>query len=132
MGMKPITFSGRVEVGEGYAHCLGCPTANIAVEQGVLIPGLGVYVGETQYNGILYPSLVFINSGRTGYHLKMEVHLIDQNVALVGEHLNVTLLQKMRDVIPFPGEKEMSRIIQQDLVKAKQWFADHQKNNTSV
>ena len=43
-----LVFSGRVERGEGMARNLGCPTANIAVEQGAIIPGLGIYVGETE------------------------------------------------------------------------------------
>lgn len=117
-----LVFRGRVERGEGMARNLGCPTANIAVEQGAIIPGLGIYVGETELDGARYPSLVCINDGRTGYNLKMEVHLMGVNQDLVEKYLKVTLFEKIRDLIPFPGEEEMSKIIKQDLVNAKAWF----------
>ncbi|MBI5794327.1 riboflavin kinase [Candidatus Uhrbacteria bacterium] len=119
-----LVFRGRVERGEGMARNLGCPTANIAVEQGAIIPGLGIYVGEAELEGKCYDSLVCINDGRTGYNLKMEVHLFGLEQDLVGKFLKVTLFEKIRDLIPFPGEEEMAKIVKQDLVKAKAWFQE--------
>ncbi|MBI4257273.1 riboflavin kinase [Candidatus Uhrbacteria bacterium] len=116
-----FTLSGRVERGEGMATGLGCPTANIAVEQGVLIPALGVYVGEAQVDGAWHDALICISDGRTGYNLKMEVHLLGVNQDLVGKRIEVMLHEKLRDVIPFPGEKEMAAIIADDLVQARAW-----------
>lgn len=120
-----LVFSGRVERGEGMARNLGCPTANIGIEQGAIIPGLGIYVGETELDGACHPSLVCINDGRTGYNLKMEVHLLGIERDLVGKYLKVTLFEKIRDLISFPGEEEMAKIIKQDLVNAKTWFEAH-------
>lgn len=121
--MKPLMLSGRVEKGEGIATGLGCPTANIAVEQGAVIPALGVYVGETDVDGTRYPSLICINDGRTGYNLKMEVHLLDQEgIDLSGKHLNAVLYEKIRDLIPFPGNEVMTAMIKQDMENARKWF----------
>lgn len=121
--MRNLTFSGRVEKGEGMASQLGCPTANVAVEQGATIPALGVYVGETEIDGVRYPSLICINDGRTGYNLKMEVHLLDQHdVDLSEKRLNVVLFEKLRDLIPFPGNEPMAEMIKEDLSKAREWF----------
>ncbi len=125
-GMRELCFCGRVEKGEGMATRLGCPTANIAVEQGAVIPALGVYVGNTELEGTFYPSLICINDGRTGYHLKIEVHLLDQkDIDLTGKHLNVVLCNKIRDLVPFPGEDEMAEIIKEDIHKANEWLAVH-------
>ena len=123
--MQIITFSGRVERGEGMARNLGCPTANIAIEQGVIIPGLGIYVGEAEVDGAVYSALICINDGRTGYRLKMEVHLLGVCIELVGKQMRVVVFKKIRELIPFPGEKEMSEIIKQDLVDARTWFDQH-------
>lgn len=120
--MQPLAFQGFVEKGEGMANRLGCPTANIAVEQGGVIPALGVYVGKSEMEGVTYPSLICINDGRTGVNLKMEVHLLDQNIDLTGKKLSVVLLDKIRDLIPFPGEDQMSHIIKDDLEKSRAWF----------
>ncbi len=125
--MRHLELNGRVEKGEGMASRLGCPTANIAVEQGAVIPALGVYIGETELEGKRFPSLVCINDGRTGLNLKMEVHFLNEkDLDLVGKRLHIILLEKLRDLIPFPGEQEMMRMIADDLAKANQWFTSAQ------
>ena len=123
--MQPLTFSGRVEKGEGIATDLGCPTANIAVEQGVVIPALGVYVGDAEVDHQHYPSLVCINDGRTGVYLKMEVHFLDQKIDLTGKKMTVVLLDKIRDLIPFPGKESIASLIRDDMEKSHVWFQDH-------
>lgn len=125
-GMRELCFCGRVEKGEGMATKMGCPTANIAVEQGAVIPALGVYVGHTEFEGGRFPSLICINDGRTGYRLKMEVHLLHQDgINLTGKRLDVILCDKLRDLVPFPGEEEMAKMIKVDIQKADEWFAVH-------
>lgn len=124
--MRELCFCGRVEKGEGIAARMGCPTANIAVEQGAVIPALGVYVGHTEMDGESYPSLVCINDGRTGYRLKMEVHLLNKDgIDLTGKYLTVALCEKLRDLVPFPGEEKMAEIIAGDITKANDWFVKH-------
>lgn len=123
--MQPLTFHGRVERGEGMARKLGCPTANIAIEQGIIIPALGIYVGEAEVDHVRYPSLICISDGRTGVNLKMEVHLLNQEKELTGKSIVVVLFEKLRDIIPFPGEEEMSKVIKDDLEKSRVWFKTH-------
>ena len=114
------------------ARRLGCPTANIAVEQGVIIPALGVYVGEAEVDGKRYGSLICINDGRTGYNLKMEVHLLGEKMELNGKRMKVKLVQKMRDLVPYPGEKEMTDIVQQDIAKAMDWMHGRESLGSAV
>lgn len=123
-----LHLCGRVETGEGMATRLGCPTANIAIEQGVIIPALGVYVGEARIDGTWYDSLICISDGRTGYNLKMEVHLLGKTMELVGKQIEVVLLHKVRDIIPYPGEEQMAAVIADDLKQATAWSEQrHQK-----
>ncbi|MCX6714660.1 MAG: riboflavin kinase [Candidatus Uhrbacteria bacterium] len=123
--MQPLTFRGRVERGEGMARRLGCPTANIAIEQGIIIPALGIYVGEAEVDHVRFPSLICVSDGRTGVNLKMEVHLLDQEKELGGKSMTVVLLEKLRDIIPYPGEEEMAKIIRGDMEQSKAWFKSH-------
>ncbi len=130
--MQPLRFRGRVEQGEGMATKLGCPTANIAVEQGVIIPALGVYFAETECDSQRYPSLVCINDGRSGYRLKMEVHLLGVEKDLTSKRLSVVLLKKTRDLVPFESDEQMSELIAKDMVRAKEWFANRQALSADV
>jgi riboflavin kinase/FMN adenylyltransferase len=120
--MSPLILTGRVERGEGIATSLGCPTANIAIEQGVVIPALGVYLGETVLDGATYPSLVCVNDGRTGQTLKLEVHLLDVCLELTGKVLSVRLLEKIRDVVPWKNTEEIRALVAQDLIRAREYF----------
>lgn len=120
--MQPLIFRGRVEQGEGIARRLGCPTANIAIEQGIVIPALGVYVGHADLDHATFPALICINDGRTGLNLKMEVHLLDQEKDLTGKTISVSLLQKIRDLVPFQSESQMAELIQDDIKKSRAWF----------
>ncbi len=118
-------LTGRVERGEGIATGLGCPTANLAVEQGVIIPALGVYVAETVLEGDTYPSVVCVNDGRTGLNLKLEVHLLDVCKDLTGKQLSVRLIDKQRDLVPWEGPEQMRALIADDLTRAREWFRRH-------
>ncbi len=121
--MPPLLLTGRVERGEGIATGLGCPTANLAVEQGVIIPSLGVYVAETVLEGSTFPSVVCVNDGRTGTNLKLEVHLLDIRTDLSGKQLSVRLVRKLRGLVPWESEEQMSALIAKDLGDARAWFA---------
>lgn len=121
--MSPLILTGRVERGEGIATGLGCPTANLAVEQGAIIPAVGVYVGETVYRGATYPSLVCVNDGRTGTNLKLEVHLLGQCEDLTGRLLSVRLIEKLRGLVPWESDEQMRALIAEDLDNAKKWFS---------
>lgn len=117
-----LLVQGRVERGEGMATRLGCPTANIAIGEGLVIPALGVYVGETEVAQAWYPTLICVSDGRTGVNLKIEVHLLGEHKELVGKSLSVLFYEKLRDLIPFPGEEAMVQLIAQDMAQARDWF----------
>lgn len=121
--MSPLLLTGRVERGEGIATGLGCPTANLAVEHGVIIPALGVYVAETVLEGSTFPSVVCVNDGRTGTNLKLEVHLLDICRDLGGKQLSVRLVRKLRGLVPWESTEQMTALIAKDLDDARAWFA---------
>ena len=127
--MKPLIFSGRVVKGEGMASDLGCPTANIALDGGVIIPALGVYFGEAELEGYRYNSLICISDGRTGYNLKMEVHMFGLLKDVLGKTIQVKISQRVRDLVPYESEDQMSKIIAEDLRKAQEWFGDEINKN---
>lgn len=118
-----LPIRGHVEKGEGFATQLGCPTANIALSSGGMIPALGVYVGEASVDHQSYYALICINNGRTGTPLKLEVHLLGFNGDLVGKYMDVVIKRKVRDLIPYPGEKKMAEIIAKDMAQARAWAA---------
>ena len=123
--MLPLIFSGRVQHGEGIATSLGFPTANILIEGGVVIPALGVYVGKTELDGRSYPSLVYVNDGRYGAVLKLDVHLFGVNMDLIGKVLSVCLLEKLREMELWKDDDFIKDLMVTDRKRAQEWFANY-------
>ena len=120
--MKPITLSGRIEKKDDQSSTVGCSVAKIAIEQGMIIPALGVYFSEAEIGTKKINSVAWINDGRDGKTLRLEVCLLDSEEDLAGKIIKVTLLEKVRSIISFPGDKQMAKTIQEDLNAAKEWF----------
>ncbi len=121
--MHPLTIRGTVEAGEGLARRLGCPTANLAPQEGQVIPGMAVYLGYATVAGVSYPAITCVSDSRDQRRLKIEVHLIDQEIELNGKRLSVELRERLRDLVDWPGEEEMCRMIKGDLQRAREYFA---------
>ncbi len=119
--MNPIILKGRVRKKSRVSSTAGCSVTEIAIEQGVIIPALGVYLCETEADAQVEDSIAWINDGRDGESLSLEIHLLNSEKSLVGKLVSVKLIEKIRDVVSYPGEEEMTKIIQGDLIAAKEW-----------
>lgn len=123
--MHNLRFCGTIQKGEGIATGLGCPTANVAICEGQLIPALGVYVGEACVDGACYRALVCINDGRQTGKLKMEVHLLGVDcVDFTGKFMEVDLKDKLRGLEKWESDEQIRGLVANDLKNAHEWFAD--------
>ena len=55
----------------------------------------------------------------------LEVHLLDRNPMLYGEHLRVRFLRKLRDEAKFDNLDSLREAIAQDAAQARDYFARH-------
>lgn len=121
--MHDLRFSGTIQKGEGIATGLGCPTANVAIGEGQIIPALGVYVGEACVDGACYQALVCINDGKQTGKLKMEVHLFGIVCEdFSGKYMEVSLFDKLRGLEIWENDEQIRQLIAHDLENAKAWF----------
>lgn len=124
---QPYTLTGIVAVGAQRGRQVGFPTANLT-QIPSLIPGPGVYGGQVQlfdqptgaktlYQGAIHigPNPTFDES-----QTKVEAHLIGYaGESLYGQHLQVTLLDKVRDVRRFDSIDELRAQIVSDVAACK-------------
>ncbi len=116
------TLEGLVVKGEGRGKRLGVPTANMQVDQDVLLPKPGVYVTETASRGMLYRSVTNIGRNPTfkdGPELSVETHILDFDGDIYGEGLEVRFLDRLRDERKFPGVDALLDQIKQDIGRAR-------------
>ncbi len=115
-----MNVRGKVIKGQGLAKiAFGIPTANLLLEGPVSLEA-GVYaavcwVGILKFNAVVYVGPVV--------HEKFEVHLFGYTGDLYGKTLEVTLLEKVGEHVPWVGEEQMRNKILQDIARAKEYFS---------
>ncbi len=115
--------SGRVVHGEGRGKTLGFPTANLQIEEGLLLPAKGVYLCSVSYDGKKYFALTNIGSKPTFCHQKtvtVEVYLMDISANLYGEELTVEFLHRIRKEAVFPEANSLKEQIHIDMKLARE------------
>jgi len=123
---RPFRLPGRVVRGEGRGRQLGFPTANVAPDPELLLPGEGVYRARlTAGDGPALPAVAVISSRPTfaGGALALEVHILDFSGDLYGQRVTVEFLDRLRGIVRFASAAELRRQIEADVAVARQRFA---------
>jgi len=123
-------LNATVAVGKGIGKSLGFPTANLVVDSELkLIPGNGVYIvkilldDNTEHRGLLNigknPTVSDWNE-RT-----VEVHILDFDADLYGQHIEVRFLKRLRDEVKFYSMEALVEQIKKDEQITRNYFLSH-------
>lgn len=126
---EPFEFFGKVIHGQAIGRDLGYPTANIDIESEIkLIPKSGVYaanvllpdgsVKEGMMNIGVRPSV-----GLTTNTTCIEVHILDFEGDIYGEHVTVQLLSRFRSEMKFDSLFELKEQINKDEENIRAYFS---------
>jgi len=121
---RPHVLAGRVLHGVGRGRGLGYPTANVRLD-GQLMPPRGVYSVWCEIDGRRWPGVM--NLGRRPTFgdgpLTCEVHVLGFEGNLYGHHVQLGLLQRLRDERRFDSARALSRQIARDAARAESVYA---------
>ncbi|NLO88886.1 MAG: bifunctional riboflavin kinase/FAD synthetase [Clostridia bacterium] len=117
-------IEGKVVVGDRLGRKLGFPTANIHINEDILLPPNGVYAGVVVIDNKKYLGAANIGVRPTVTHkeeVKVEVHVIDFNGDLYGKTISFSFREKVRDETKFQNIEELKEHIKKDIefVKTK-------------
>lgn len=117
---RRYSISGEVIKGSGVGRKIGYPTANIDPGEQLLPPN-GVYAVKVQVGKELFDGVLSVGIRPTfeGKQLQVEVYLFGFEGNIYGHHLEVYLIQKLRDEIRFANHSKLISQIQQDVKQAK-------------
>ncbi|MCL6643003.1 MAG: riboflavin biosynthesis protein RibF [Candidatus Bipolaricaulota bacterium] len=120
LGYVP-TLWGTVVHGDGRGRQLGYPTANLALERGVLVPAAGVYAVRVRVKSVQRDGVLYIGSRATFADASpsIEVHLFNTDEELYGLELEVALLQRLRDDQRFESLSALKAQIEADIQAAR-------------
>jgi riboflavin kinase / FMN adenylyltransferase len=114
---RPAEVEGLVVAGDQRGGTLGFPTANIAVEPGLLVPAHGIYVGAAL--GHRAAGSIGVNPHYGGSERRIEAFLLDFQGDLYGRRLRLELWQRLREERAFASEEELVRQIAADVEAAR-------------
>jgi riboflavin kinase/FMN adenylyltransferase len=114
---RPAEVEGLVVAGDQRGGTLGFPTANIAVEPGLLVPAHGIYVGAAL--GRRAAVSIGVNPHYGGSERRIEAFLLDFEGDLYGRRLRLELWQRLREERAFASEEELVRQIAADVEAAR-------------
>ena len=125
---RPYSISGKVVYGRQLGQTLGTPTANLELRR-LRAPLNGVYAVQVSGAG-LEGALGVANVGvrptvDDSIKANLEVHLLDREIGLYGQHIEVTFRYKLREEKKFGSVDELRENIARDIENTRAWFDRH-------
>ncbi len=114
---RPLEVEGTVVGGDHRGAGLGFPTANLEVEEGLLVPSYGIYAGAVGERRAAVS--IGVNPHYGGSDRRVEAFLLDWSGDLYGRRLVVELWQRLRDERAFASEAELVEQIARDVAETR-------------
>jgi riboflavin kinase/FMN adenylyltransferase len=115
----PFLLDGKVVEGDARGRELGMPTANVAPEPAVIVPGAGIYAGTARDR----PAAISIGVRPTfeqDGELLVEAYLLDFEGDLYGETLRLSFLERLRDEERFDSPEELVEQMRRDVERVRE------------
>ena len=123
---RPYSISGKVIYGRQLGRTIGTPTANLELRR-LRAPLSGVYVVEVSGAGLEAAKGVANVGVRPtvddSIKANLEVHLLDREIGLYGQHIEVTFRHKLREEQKFGSVQELQENIARDIENTRAWFS---------
>ena len=120
---RPVEVEGTVVAGDARGGTLGYPTANLAIQPGLIVPAYGIYAGSARLeDGEIRRAAISIgtNPHYGGEERRIEPYLLDFDGDLYGRRLVVELWERLRDEQVFESEQELIDQIARDVEATRQ------------
>jgi riboflavin kinase / FMN adenylyltransferase len=120
---RPPELDGVVVGGDQRGGTLGYPTANLAIQPGLIVPAYGIYAGSARLDdGEIRRAAISIgtNPHYGGEERRIEPYLLDFEGDLYGRRLVVELWERLRDEQVFASEQELIDQIARDVEATRQ------------
>lgn len=119
----PFAVAGVVEQGQHLARRLGFPTANISIAQPAALPPFGVYIVETEVDGVRYRGVANLGIRPTIDEsekvVRLETHLLDFSGDLYGRYLCMEFRDFIRPERRFGSLNDLRAQIAADIAAAR-------------
>ena len=124
----PYHLYGQVVHGNKIGRTICMPTINLIPDKDKLLPPFGVYISESEYNGVTYRSITNIGCKPTISGDKPEVsaetYLFDFDQQTYGDYISVSLLKFVRSEKKFDSIDELKAQMEKDVKIAEEYYVN--------
>lgn len=109
-------LSGEVIHSKKLGRTIGFPTANISIDENIIIPKVGIYATKVYVNGTIYYGATNVGYNPTvnGKKLSIETNILEFNDDIYGKIITIEFLERIRDEKKFNGIEELKEQLQKD------------------
>lgn len=133
---RPYFLPGVVVKGDQRGRLMGFPTANIELDDILVVPKHGVYACyvEIDSNGIFLPAVM--NCGvrptiASGLKLQIEAHILDFSDDIYSRKIKFHLKKFIRGEMKFNGIEQLKEQIAKDVQEARSFFMDNRNEQVN-
>ncbi len=123
---RPFRLPGRVVPGDQRGRTIGFPTANLAVDDSLVVPGSGVYAARIGWDEVIHEGVVNVGNRPTfgGAESVVEAHVLDFAGDLYGKEITVDFVARLRAEQKFDGVETLVAAISDDIGEARRVLED--------
>lgn len=109
-------IEGKVKKSKQLGRTIGFPTANIDINEDMIIPKMGIYATRVHIEGDLYFGATNIGYNPTvnGQGLSIETNILDFDEDIYGKVIKLEFLERIRDEKKFSSLAELKNQLQKD------------------
>ena len=114
---RPFKIKGKVVEGQHLGRKLGFPTANLQVNEDLILPLRGVYSGTVTIEEKVYKAVINVGRRPTIGDLQtdlVEAHILNFDRDIYGQVIEVAFLERIRDEKKFDSLDDLKKQINQD------------------
>ncbi len=114
---RQYALEGTVVEGDKRGRLLGYPTANIDLNENLMMPADGIYATKVKMENALYLAATSIGLRPTfgGTQRTVETHILDYEGDLYGASIRVQFAERLREEIRFKSSEDLISQIKRDI-----------------
>lgn len=118
---RKYSLEGTVVQGRQIGRQIEFPTANLQYDTNFVIPAVGVYYTNVEYNGNIYRGITSVGNNPTvcGNKLTIETYILDFTEDIYNKVITVYFISKIRDEKKFNSLEELKAQLKKDKKYAK-------------
>lgn len=113
---KPYLMRSKVISGKRLGRTIGFPTANIVLDEKMIVPKKGVYYTNVEYDNKKFKAITSVGNNPTvnGTHLTVETFILDFDKQIYGEEIKLYFIDRIRDEKKFDSLDDLVVQIKRD------------------